>query len=297
MKKRNRTLEARKPAGKLGFLLLLLSAFTFAFTPARAQTQEEDTPAEEEEYFDEEEENYDDEAFQGGDVYENTIDLDDTEGNYKLDDATAQTFQTMTSMERENAIIKLRIEQGKLKLDLEKQKAEKRKLDLAMADDEKTRELKREEQERKAEQERKKAEEEAERSRSEQEKKKREEEINRQIMTKLQTVDFSNPDEVNAVTQLMAMVPGNDRQLSSITNNANKSQQAPKDTMTFEDKYAIKTIIGAGGNLVATIENKEKKSTFKVSSGSMMDGWTVDSVKNSSILLKKDGLSKVMYLN
>jgi hypothetical protein len=287
---------------------MLLSAFAFAFNTARAQ----DAPADEkgieaeaeEEYLDEElpeedEEAYEEETFQGSDVYENTSGLDDPDGLYKLDDATAQTFQTMTSMERDNAIMKLKIEQGKLKLDLEKQKAEKRKLAMTLADDEKARELKREEQERKAEQERRKAEEETEKLKAEQDKKKREDAINKQIMEKLQTVDFSNPDEVNAVTQLMAMVPGNDRSLSSLNNNASARSQTQdrKDTATFEDKYGIKAIVGAGGNLVATIENKEKKSTFKVSAGSMIDGWVVESVKSSSVLLRKDGANKVMYLN
>ena len=284
-------------------LFILLSSFTFNVSSVKAQADEEEYYEEEEEVYEDEEmpeeelleeeiiedENLGEEYNKGSDLYENTVGIEDTDGMYKLDDLTASTFKQITNMERENAIMKLKIEQGKLKLDLKKQEAEKKKLALNLAEEEKNRELRREEQERKLEEARKKARAAEEKEAEEKKKKQQEEELNRKIMEKLNATDLNNPDDVQALTQLLALAGGN-------TEGLNKNLPARKND-ELEDKYLIKSIAGAGGNLVANVENIAKKSTFKIRNGSILDGWLVESIKSSSILLKKNGLSKVMYLN
>ena len=277
------------------FLFMLILSFTFnvANVKAQANDNQDEYYEDDEEYDKSEEDVANDEDLgneydEGSDLYENTVDIDDPNGMYKLDDLTASTFKQITSMERQNAIMKLKIEQGKLKLDLEKQEAEKKKLALNLADEEKARELKREEQERKIEETRKKARELEEKEQEERKKKQQEEELNRKIMDKINSADLTNPDDVQALSQLLSLAGGNTASLQN--KNVRKADN-------IEDKYVIKSSAGAGGNLVANIENIEKKSTFKVRNGSVLDGWLVESVKSSSILLKKDGIAKVMYLN
>ncbi|MBD5405405.1 hypothetical protein HDR59_02535 [bacterium] len=247
----------------------------------------------EEEFYDDEEydEEFDDvgdEYDEGSDLYENTVDIDDPNGMYKLDDATAAMFNQITSMERQNAIMKLKIEQGKLKLDLEKQQAEKKKLILQQEDEDRTRKIKLEEQDRKAEEARRKAETERQQQDIEAQKKKQEAELNLKISEAISSANLSNPDDVAKLNQLLVLSGGNAESLKQ----ANSKQKT-----SVEDKYTIKSIVGAGGNLIANVENVEKKSTIKLSTGSLLDGWLVESIKSSSILLQKDGVKKVMYLN
>ncbi|MDR1476555.1 MAG: hypothetical protein LBI17_00295, partial [Rickettsiales bacterium] len=124
--------------------------------------------------------------------------------------------------------------------------------------------------------------------------KQRDEELNRTIAEKIKTADLSNPEEIAAITQLMRMTSNSEglKELNSISTTANAKRETP-----IEEKYAIKSIAGAGGNLVANVENIEKKTSIRLRVGSELDGWAVDSIKNSSILFKKDGSSKIMYIN
>lgn len=275
------TLIKLKKINYLTFLFILFVSFNF--NVANVMAQEADEEFYDDEFYDEEE-GYD----EGYDLYENTVDIDDPNGMYKLDDITASMFNQITSMERENAIMKLKIEQGKLKLDLEKQEAEKKKLAQQQEDEERTRQLRLEEQERKADAERRKAEEEKEQQLAEAAKKKQEAELNRKINDMINSSDLTNPDDLHALNQLLALAGGN-------TDALNKSNS--RKNQNLEDKYIIKSIVGAGGNLVANVENIDKKSTLKLTNGSLLDGWLVESIKSSSILLKKDGIAKVMYLN
>lgn len=201
----------------------------------------------------------------------------------------------MTSMERENAIMKLQIEQEKLRIDLEKQRAEKKKVALSLEDDERNRKIKIEDQEKKLTEERRKEKEAQDKVAAEAEKKKQADEVNRVIMEKVKSADLSNPDEVQAINQLMRLAGGSAESVGQL-NVSNPGAAARKET-PLEERFAIKSIMGAGGNLAANLENKEKGTTVKIRNGSDLDGWTVESIKNSSILLKKDGASKIMYLN
>ncbi len=279
------------------FLSLLLTLISFNSNHLKAQEQNQDVYTDEEfyddgEFYEDEEFYEDDPQYQeGSDLYENTEGIDNTDGLYTLDEETANTFKQIISMERDNAIMKLKLEQEKLKLDLQKQEAEKKKLELNLADEERTRKLKMEEQERKAEEARKKAQAEQEKLEAEQLKKQQEEELSRKIMEKINSADFSNPEDIQALNQLLVLSGGD----ASLLKN-NKSSQK-EENQEVDNKYAIKSIVGAGGNLIANVENVEKKSTMKVRKGSIIDGWFVESINSSSILLKKDGIAKVMYLN
>ena len=271
----------------LTFLFILLLSFTFDVSNVMAQEGEGEEEFYDDEY-NEESEDVGDEYDEGYDLYENTVDIDDPDGMYKLDDSTAAMFNQITSMERQNAIMKLKIEQGKLKLDFEKQQAEKKKLAQQQEDEEKNRRIKNEELDRKADEARRKAEQEKQQQELEAEKKRQEAELSLKISEAIKTADLSNPDDVAKLNQLLVLSGGNVEDLKQANSKKNTS---------VEDKYSIKSIVGAGGNLIANVENLEKKSTIKLSTGSLLDGWLVESIKSSSILLQKDGVKKVMYLN
>ncbi len=287
------------------YVLFTMLAFIFTFNTsavfAQSQTdnEEEEYSDEGEEYLDEEDavdegEDMGDEEFAdeegGAELYENEEGIDDPDGMYKLDNITAETFQKISNIERENALMKLKIEQEKLKLDLQKQEAEKKKLAASIEDDARNRKIKQEEQDRKIEQERRKAEEEKAKSDAERKKKEQEEAVSQQLIDKINSADLSNPDDIKALTSLMSLVTG--KKPSDLG-----AGRIEKEEVSFDDKYRVKSIIGAAGNLVANIENTEKKSTFKVRNGSYIEDWAVQDIKGTSVLLKKGSEVKVMNLN
>jgi len=282
-------------------LLLIMLSFTFNFSSVKAFAQSESE--EEEEYIEDEEsaENEDgeeelsDEEFEEGygsdELYENEEGLDDPDKMYKLDDITAATFQKISNIERENALMKLKIEQEKLKLDLERQKAEKKRIAANVEEDARQRKINRQEQERKLAEEIKMQKAQEEKDIEEKKKKDREEEINKKLLDKINDADLSNPEDVKALTTLMSLSTG------KTVGTALGAGVTQKEEVPFDEKYTVKSIIGAGGNLIANIENATKKTTFKVRTGSVIDGWVVDDIKGTSVLLKKGSEIKVMNLN
>ena len=293
-------MKKNETTSKLLLLLIMLSS-TFNFNTKNAFSQSE---FDEEEYIEEEEEGIEeapiedeeisDEEFEEGydseELYENEEGLDDPNGMYKLDDITANTFQQISNIERENALMKLRIEQGKLKLDLEKQKAEKKKIEASVAEDARQRKIKQQEQERKLAEEIKKQKLQDEKDAEERRKKSQEDEINKKLLEKINSADLSNPDDVKALTQLMSLSTG-----KSVGGALGTG--ATKEVVPFDEKYSVKSIIGAGKNLIANIENIAKKSTFKVRVGSAIDEWIVEDIRGTSVLLKKGNDVKIMNLN
>lgn len=287
------------------YVLFTMLAFIFTFNTsavfAQSQTdnEKEEYSDEGEEYLDEEDavdegEDMGDEEFAdeegGAELYENEEGIDEPDGMYKLDNITAETFQKISNIERENALMKLKIEQEKLKLDLQKQEAEKKKLAASVEDDARNRKIKQEEQDRKIEQERRKADEEKAKSDAERKKKEQEEAVSQQLIDKINSADLSNPDDIKALTNLMSLVTG--KKPSDLG-----AGRVEKEEVSFDDKYRVKSIIGAAGNLVANIENTVKKSTFKVRNGSYIEDWAVQDIKGTSVLLKKGSEVKVMNLN
>ena len=298
-------------------LLLIIFSFVFTFNTNNVFAQNAD---DKEEYI-EEEDNVADESVENGDeeveedtdesedaaddeisdeefeegygseeLYANEEGLDDPNGMYKLDDIAASTFQQISNIERENALMKLKIEQGKLKLDLEKQKAEKKKITAGVEEDARQRKIKQQEQKRKLAEEIKKQKQQEEKEEEERKKKSRDAEINQKLLDKLNSADFSNPEDVKALTALMSLSTGKPLDKALGSGNMQKEE-------TLEDKYSVKSIMGAGGNMVATIENIAKKSTFKVKVGSIIDQWLVADIRGTSVLLKKGSEIKVMNLN
>ena len=121
--------------------------------------------------------------------------------------------------------------------------------------------------------------------------KQQEEELQKKLMEKIKSADLSNPEDVASLTQLMTLATGKS------VSDLGKGNMKENEEVPFDEKYTVKSIMGAAGNLVANVENTVKKSTFKVRTGSVIDGWFVEDVRGTSVLLKKDGQMKVMNLN
>ena len=303
-------------------LLLIMFSFVFAFNTNSVFAQNAD---DKEEYIEEEENIADESAEENGDtdvdveeesdteednggdeeisdeefeegygseeLYANEEGLDDPNNMYKLDDIAASTFQQISNIERENALMKLKIEQGKLKLDLEKQKAEKKKITASVEEDARQRKIKQQEQKRKLTEEIRKQKQQEEKDEEERKKKSRDAEINQKLLDKLDSADFSNPEDVKALTTLMSLSTG--KPVDKVLGSGNMQ----KDEVSFDDKYAVKSIMGAAGNMIANIENIAKKTTFKVKVGSIIDQWVVADIRGTSVLLKRGDEIKVMNLN
>ncbi len=233
------------------------------------------------------------------DVYENEEGIDDPTGMYELDEITADTFQQITDIERENALMELQIKQEKLKLDLEKQRAEQVKLETKLLDEERERILKQEEQERLITQEKLKAEEEEVKKEEARKKLEQEEELNNTLLEKINSADLSNPDDINAVAQLMSFVTGkkvSDLGAARIESRKPVEEEEVKEEL-FEEKYVIKSIIGVAGDLIANLENIDTGRPVKAKKGFNVEGWYVKEIKGSSIVVEKDGQISVIYLN
>ena len=227
-------------------------------------------------------------------VYDNEKGLEDAGDMYKLDKMTADTFQKISNIERENILMKLKIEQQKLKLDLEKQEVEKRKLKNREIDDERQRKIRIEEEERKLAQEKKKTELEQERLNEEKKAKEKQEELQNQIKEKLASADLTDPAAIKGLKSLMASIGGKSVDLGAGRIGGNNDADSYS---SFEDRYKLKSIIGAAGKMSANIENTAKGSTFKVSQGSRIEEWVVEDIKGTSILLKNGAKTKILNIN
>ncbi|MBR1545026.1 MAG: hypothetical protein IJ638_03740, partial [Alphaproteobacteria bacterium] len=168
---------------------------------------------------------------------------------------------------------------------------EKKKIAASVEEDARQRKIKQQEQERILAQEIKKQKQQEEKDAEEKKKKEQETELNKKLLDKINSADLSNPEDVKALTTLMSLSTG------KTVGPALGAGTAQKEEVPFDEKYSVKSIIGAGGNLIANIENVEKKSTFKVRVGSNIEQWLVADIKGNSVLLKKGNEVKVMNLN
>ena len=304
-------------------LVILLALIAFTFTTVgyssvvMAQDEDEEEFEDTENDDEEEDEDLEDAGNSGSDLFENEEGIEDEDGLYKLDGITAETFQKISNMERQNTLMKLKFEQGKLKYDLEKQANERKKLAANLVEEERNREIKREEAERKRRQERMKDEQEEEKQRQEREKLMKEEEaarkkaeqeaaISQELVDKIKSADLSNPDDIVALTQLMSLATGKQADFNGLgksvpkeVSRSGKSWGVKKEEIPLEQKYEVKAIMGVAGKMVATIKytEEEKTRTFKVKVGSVIEGWSVVDIKGSSVLLKRDNEIKVLSLN
>ena len=293
------------------YILMLLLAINFSFTTKAVYANDEDDIIEDTEDVaekDEQEkepattmidENPDEENSTSNtatktDIFENEKGLEDAGDMYKLDKMTADTFQKISDIERENVLMKLKIEQQKLKLDLEKQEVEKRKLKNREIDEERQRKIKIEEEERKLAQEKKKTELEQEKLNAEKKAKEQQEELQNQIKEKIASSDLTDPNAIKSLKTLMATLTG--KPIPDL--GAGRVGGSDEDSYSsFEDRYKLKSIIGAGGKLSANIENKSKGTTFKVSQGSKIEEWVVEDIRGTSILLKNGTKTKILNIN
>ncbi|MDR1009437.1 MAG: hypothetical protein LBL52_04265 [Rickettsiales bacterium] len=308
------------------FVLALAALFALAVAApvhvwAQEADEEEYEDEEEEEGFEDDEDEFEDEEFasepepapaasaqaqapaknndlgaepDGVDIYDNTAGVSEENGLFKLDGPAADTFKTMTAMERANALMKLKIEQERLALDLERQRAEKKKVALSLEEAERNRAKKDEEAALASAAAEAKLAREEEEAAAVADKRKRDEELNKQIIARVAQANLSDPDQLNAVAQLMALAPGSNANEEAI---AGLKAAGSNRQMSFDERYALKSIVGAGGNLSANIEDKEKKTATRVKKGSMLGDWVVESVTGTSVLLKKGETSKIMNLN
>jgi hypothetical protein len=306
-------------ASSFALVLAFLLPFGLAY-PRIASAQEYED--EEEEYEDEEDEDYSEvedeynaaEAVADADMVESISAIESTSRTdisenadglgddplFKLDSPAAKTFEKMTTMERENAIMKIQIEQEKLKLDLKKQLAEKKKVELALEDEESNRALKKNEARRKQREAERKFKEEEEEAVKKAEQKRKEDEINQKILERVSSADFSNPEQLANIAQLMSMTPGGaPAGLNALLagRGAGGDSKVAAGMLGFDKKYVIKSIVGAGGNMTANVENVETKAMSRLKKGSTLDGWTVDSITRANILFKQGDQEKIMNLN
>ena len=277
---------------KLFYILLILGLLTFS-TKSKVVFAAEDDDIEEMEEIEDGDSLK--EQKQKTNLYDNEKGL---EGDkmYKLDSVTADTFQKISNIEKENVLMKLKIEQEKLKLEIEKQEIEKRRLKSNELDLERQRKIKIEEQERKLALEKKKTDEEVARIEAEKQEKIKQETLNKQIMDKINSADMSNSEDVKYLTQLLSMANNGKQGFSDLGSGRSKYEQDEKE-VPFEEKYKLRSIIGAGGKLTANIQNLQKNISFKVKQGSFIDDWSVTDIKGTSVLLQNGKKRKVLSLN
>ena len=278
------------------FIFGLFLIFSFAFNtysmPVFAQDdmEEYDENDENDEYLDE---NIDPEEDSNNiDLYENEEGVEDSDGLYKFNEITAETFKQISNIEKENTLMKLELERGKLKMDLEKQKAEKKKIALSFEDEQRKRMIEQEEENRTLAELRRKQKKADEEAAAEEKAKKQKEEMNKKLLDKINSADLSNPDDIKALTQLYILTTGKELNIKTEDKRENEKPEVP-----LEERFAVKSVMGAAGNLIANIENLEKKTTFKVRVGGYLDNWLVKDIKGTSVLLRRDGNIKILNLN
>ncbi len=289
------------------YILMLLLTISFSFTPKFVYASDDDDVIEDVDASTDSEEKTEgtessaaaDESTENGtaktDIYENEKGLEDSGDMYKLDKMTADTFQKISNIERENILMKLKLEQQKLKLDLEKQEVEKRKLKNREIDEDRQRKIKIEEEERKLAQEKKKTELEQEKLDADKKAKQQQEELQNQIKEKIASADLTDPKAIKSLQALVASVGGKPLDLGAGRIGARGDDDSSYSS--FEDRYKLKSIIGAAGKMSANIENTSKGNTFKVQQGSRIEEWLVEDIKGTSILLKNGAKTKILNIN
>ncbi|MCL2439454.1 MAG: hypothetical protein FWD15_02985 [Alphaproteobacteria bacterium] len=266
--------------------LALMMALSLLVAPAPAFSQWGD-----DDYWDDDD--YEDDDFGDGfelNLEENEQGLNDTIGLFRLDPNASTSFKTMSAIERRNALVKLQIEQEKLDLDLARQRAERRRIDREAAA------AQRKIDQQEAEEEFAFAAAEAELIRQEEEafaaieKRRKEAALNETLMERLQGADLNNPDEVKQLTQLMALMPGAN---VSVLNQLNTAQaqanvQAQVNDTPPNQRFRLRSIMGAGNNMMANIENTSNASSRRIKKGDDIDGWIVETISSSAVVFRKD---------
>lgn len=238
-----------------------------------------------------------------GNLEDNAIGISNPDGRFTLAASPAALFKKMAEMERENAIMKLKIEREKLNLDLKRQRAEMKKVGLSLQEEEAARARRAAEDAFLAEEEVLRRQLEADRQQAEIARQQQENELNRRILDKITNADLSDPDQVSAVAQLLAFAPGATTTLPAVVRDqlsagrgARAAAPEPEIPETLESKFTIRSIVGAGGKFTANLENKSTAAVVRLRQGSNLEGWTVASVNKDSVVLRREGDTQIIYM-
>jgi membrane protein involved in colicin uptake len=178
-------------------------------------------------------------------------------------DAEGSVFQKIADLEQEKVLMQLEKEKAQLQLDLDRLSAEQTRL----ARDQESADARAEEQA--AEIEKQKLAIEQERQKLDEQKKKLAEEAAKRAAS-----DDSDDEPAPAKRQAKA--------------SASANEQDAGDTLG--DKYALVEIVGAGNQLVATVENIGNGKQKKISVGKNLDGYAVRSISiDDGVEFEKDG--------
>jgi len=308
--------------------LLLLVSFGVA-VPAVVFAQEFD---DEEEYFEDEEDyddgdyadsaavatigtadgRYDDEAYGAvGELKESTVGISNPDGRFTLAASPAALFMKIAEMERDNAIMKLKIEREKLNLDLERQRAEMQKVGLSLEEERAARARRAAEDEALIGEETMRRQLEAERQLAEIDRQNQENELNRRILDRISSADLSDPAQVAAIAQLLAFAPGAATTLPAAVReqitaekvsakNARDRNEgaaaAAAQESKLSSKFTIRSIVGARGQFTANLENNETKAVARLRHGSNFEGWIVSNVTRDSVVFSRDGETQTIQM-
>jgi chromosome segregation ATPase len=183
-------------------------------------------------------------------------------------DAEGSVFQKIADLEQEKVLMQLEKERAQLQLDLDRLSAEKARL----AREQENADARAEEQT--AEIERQKLAIEQERRKLDEQKRKLSEEAAKKAAA-------DEDGEVQAAKKSAA------RKQSDETA---QDGDAPEPEKTIADKYALIEIVGAGNQLVATVENIGTGKQKKISVGKTLDGYAVRSISiDDGAEFEKDG--------
>ena len=74
------------------------------------------------------------------------------------------------------------------------------------------------------------------------------------------------------------------------TRTSSGGQSEVEDTSPIQDKYRLIEIVGAGRQLLATVEDNATGQRKKISVGKDLDGYRIDSVSlDEGVIMSKDG--------
>ncbi|MDR3208560.1 MAG: hypothetical protein LBT45_01785 [Rickettsiales bacterium] len=180
-------------------------------------------------------------------------------------DAEGSVFQKIADLEQEKVLMQLEKEKAQLQLDLDRMAAEQARL----AREQESASARAEEQA--AEIEKQKLSIEQERQKLEEQKKK----IAEEAAKRAATADADEDPPAPVKKQMKETAPDDER---------------AGGEMTLADRYSLVEIIGAGNQLVATVENVGNGKQKKISVGKKLDGYAVRSISiDDGVEFEKDG--------
>jgi hypothetical protein len=147
---------------------------------------------------------------------------------------------------------------------------------------------------------------EAERQLAEVDRKQQENELNRRILERISSADLSDPNQVSAIAQLLAFAPGATTTLPAVVRDQ-LTVNRPMARVDFDDddsdsaknlstRFTIRSIVGAGGQFTANMENNESRSVVRLRRGSNLEGWSVSNVTRDAVILGRDGEIQTIYM-